>query len=208
MDFVTFLSKAGKFLAQSDSAYFVLYAAATCLLTELVKKIFINKAKVDVLHKFDWAPILPFVFGLAFGALDVFAVQRRAFGFSSAVQTVLSAVAIGALASTAFRAVKSLSGQSLSALLKDDLFGVFYTQLMYFGDIRAQIAENKLSLSDFISKVKLLVSDAEAIYKQEGSVDSKHCRLAVLLKGIIDDNSIETCVNAINEALVRLIETD
>lgn len=208
MDFATFLSRAGEFLAASDSAYYFLYAVATCVLTEIVKKLFVNKAKVDVLHKFDWAPVIPFVFGLAFGALDVFAVQRCAFGFSSVVQTVLSALAIGALASAGFRLAKSLSGQSLSALLKNDVFGVFYTQLTYFGNVREQIAENKLTLADFIGKVKLLASDAEAIYKQDASVDSKRCRLAVLLKGIIDDGSIETCVNAINEALVRMIASD
>ncbi len=201
MDFATFMSR---ILDDVDLAYFIAYAIATCLLTQLVKKLFLDKAKVNVLHKFDWAPLLPFIFGLAFAAVDVFAVQKKAFAFSSAVQTVFAALAIGALASTGFRFVKSLSGQSLGDLMKNDVFGVFYTQLLYFGNIRKQIAAKELTLDDFIGKVKLLASDAEAIYKRDDSVDAKRCALAKLLGGIIDEESIDTCVNAINEALVRM----
>ena len=79
----------------------------------------------------------------------------------------------------------------VSSLMKDDVFGVFYTQLLYFGNVRQQIAENKLSMSDFIQRVKLLCSSAEEIYKQEDSIDSKRCRLAKLLSGVVDDGSIE-----------------
>ncbi len=205
MDFVTFMSSV---LADSNSAYLLVYAIAVCLLTQLVKRLFLSKAKVDVLHKFDWSPILPFIFGLVFAVLDVYAVQRKAFAFSTVVQTLFSTLAIGALASTGFQFVKRLSGQSLSALMKNDLFGVFYTQLLYFGNVRKQIVEKELTLDDFIGKVKLLASDAEAIYKQEGSVDAKRCALAKLLSGIIDEGSIETCVNAINEALVRMFASN
>lgn len=207
MDFATFASRAAS-LAQSDGAYYILYAIAACLLTQLAKRLFVNKAKVDVLHKFDWAPLLPYIFGLAFALLDEFAVKKSAFALSSVLRAALAALAIGSLACCGYRFVHSLSGQSLSALMKDDVFGVFYNQLLYFGNVRQQISEKKLTLEDFVAKVKLLASDAEAIYKQEGSVDSKRCRLAVLLKGIIDDDSIETCVNAINQALVRLFASD
>ena len=190
MDFANFLSQTAQ-LFVGDGAYFVLYAIATCLLTQLVKKIFVSKAKVDVLHKFDWAKVIPFFFSTA---LDVAAVM----------QLVTSALAIGALASTFFKFVKAIFGQSLASLMKNDLFGVFYTQLLYFGNVREQIADKQLSFDDFIDQVKLLVADAEAIYKQDDSVDAKRCRLAKLLSGIIDEKSIETCVNVINEALTKL----
>ena len=120
MDFVTFLSQAGKLFTDSDSAYYLVYAFATCLLTQAVKKLFLNKAKTDILHKFDWAKILPFCFGAVFAVLDVYLVSGvREFSLNIALHIVLSALAIGALATTAFRIVKSLSGQSLEELMKN-----------------------------------------------------------------------------------------
>lgn len=205
MDLATFLSRACEFFAESGSAYFIAYAAATCLLTQAVKKLFVNKAKVDVFHKFDWARVLPFGFGAGFAALDVFVVRGvRVFDAGTALQLATSALAIGSLATCAFRFVKSLSGQSLSDLMKNDFFGAFYTQLLYFGNVRQRIADKQLDFRDFISQVKLLASDAEIIYRDEGNADAKRCRLAGLLKGIIDDGSIETCVNILNDALMKL----
>lgn len=204
MDFAYFLSQTAQ-LFVGDGAYFVLYAIATCLLTQLVKKIFVSKAKVDVLHKFDWAKVIPFIFSTAFAVLDVFCIRAvRPVDVAAIMQLVTSALAIGALASTFFKFVKAIFGQSLASLMKNDLFGVFYTQLLYFGNVREQIADKRLSFDDFIDQVKLLVADAEAIYKQDDSVDAKRCRLAKLLSGIIDEKSIETCVNVINEALTKL----
>lgn len=209
MDFEIFASELGAFFADSDGAYYVLYAIAACLLTQLVKKIFIDKAKIEILHKFDWTPFLPFIFGLAFAVLDIFAVQGvRSFGFSVLAQIVLSTLAIGALSSTCFRVFKSVSGQSLSSLMKNDVFGVFYTQLLYFGNVRKQIADKKITLDDFINQVKLLVAEAEKIYNSEDGIDAKRCRLAQLLNGIIDPESIEACINVINEALCRLFAKD
>ena len=207
MDFAKFVSQLWQSVA-SDNFYFVLYAFADCLLTQLVKKFVVNKAKVDVMHKFDWAVALPFIFGLGFAVIDVFCVQEiREFSLNVLLKIALSAIAIGALASTAFKFVKSLSGQSLSALLKDDVFGVFYTQLLYFGNIRQQLADKTLTMQDFLAQVKLLASNAQSIYAEEGSVDQKRCRLAQLLKGIIDDADIDTCVNVINEVLAKLCQS-
>lgn len=206
MDFATFLSKAVEYIAVNDRAYIVLYALATCLLTQLVKKLLVNKAKVDVLHKFDWTPLIPFVFATGFAFSDVYLVQKmQGFDLSVVLHVVVSALTIGALSSTVYRFIKSCTGQSLSSLMKDDVFGVFYTQLLYFGNIREQIADKKLTLKEFIEQVKLLASDAEKIYKQDGSIDAKRCRLAKLLGGIIDEKSVETCVNVLNEALERLV---
>lgn len=208
MDFVTFLSRVGKYFATSDNAYFVLYAVGSCLLTQLFKKLFVNKTKVDVLHKFDFAVILPFIFGVAFAVLDVYVVQAtRAFDLSIALRIVISGIAIGALSSTMFKLVKSISGTSLSNLMKNDVFGVFYTQLLYFGNVRKQLVDKTLTLSDFIEQVKLISAKAQDIYATEDSVDQKRCQLAKLLGGIIDEKSIETCINAINEALIAYTTT-
>lgn len=205
MDFAKFVSQMGNLLA-GDCVYYIIYAVATCIVSQLVKKLFVNKAKVDVLHKFDWATVIPFIVATGFAALDLFVVQEvRQLDFNVCLKLILSALTIGALSSTGYKFVKSLSGQSLASLMKNDVFGVFYTQLLYFGDVRKQIADNKLTLQDFVDQVKLLAANAEAIYREEGSVDNKRCQLAKLLAGIVDDANIDTCVNVINEALVAFV---
>ena len=204
MDFATFVSLVKQYFANSDNAYFILYAVTTCLASELLKKLFVNKVKVDVLHKFDLAVIFPFIVGFVFAVFDVYVVQGvRTFNLSIVLRIVVSTLAIGALASTMFRFVKSISGQSLSSLMKNDIFGVFYTQLLYFGNIRQQLVDKTITLQDFIEQVKLISANAESIYMSEESVDAKRCRLAKLLNGIIDEKSIDACINVLNEALVN-----
>ena len=204
MDFATFVSLIRQYIVNSDNVYFLLYAVATCLLTQLLKKIFVNKTKVDVLHKFDSAVIFPFILGLAFAVLDFYVVQgARVFNLSVVLRLIVFAFAIGALASTMFKLFKSISGTSLSSLLKNDIFGVFYTQLLYFGNVRQQLVDKKITLKEFIEQVKLISANAKSIYETDSSVDSKRSQLARLLGGIIDDKSIETCIKALHEALVN-----
>lgn len=207
MDFATFISSLLSFLSNSDSAYFVMYAVATCLLSQLVKKLVVSKVKVDILHKFDFAVVLPFIFGLGFAVLDTFLVQRSPFSFAVALHMVVSGVSVGALASAIFKLVSSLSGQSLTSLMKNDIFGIFYTQLLYFGNIRQQMLDKTLTWKDFIAEVKIISSNAAEIYKSEGSIDAKRNQLAKLLAGIVDEKSIETCINALNSALSAYISS-
>lgn len=203
MDFATFMSAIGHYVVNSDNAYLILYAVATCLIVQLLKKIFVNKTKVEVLHKFDLAVIFPFIVGIVFAVLDVYVVHgARTFNLSIVLKIIISGIAIGALASTLFKLVKSVSGESLSSLMKNDVFGVFYTQLLYFGNVREQLVDKTITLSDFIEQVKLISANAESIYATDESVDAKRCKLAKLLGGIIDEKSIETCVNALNQALI------
>ena len=206
MDFATFIKSLWDYLSASDGAYFVLYAVATCLLTQLVKKLFVSKVKVDVLHKFDFAVVLPFIFGLGFAVLDVFVVKAvRVFSVAIATRIVVDAVSIGALSSAMFKFVSSLSGQSLASLMKNDVFGVFYTQLLYFGNVRQQMMDKTLTMKDFVAEVKVIAANAEEIYRSDDSVDVKRTRLAKLLSGIVDDKSIESCINALNGALSKYI---
>lgn len=202
MDFQNFVSQLWHCISNSDNAYFVLYAIATCLLTEVVKKLFVNKVKVDVLHKFDFAVVIPFLFGFVFAVLDVYVVDAiRAFSLAIVLRIALSSVAIGALASTIFKFIKSLSGQSLSSLMKDDVFGVFYTQLMYFGNIRQKLVDKELTMQEFVEQVKNISATAQAIYATDDSVEVKRCQLAELLDGLLDEGSIESCLNALTRVL-------
>lgn len=201
MDFETFVKALANFLSASDSAYFIMYAVATCLLTQLVKKLFVSKAKVDVLHKFDFAVVLPFIFGFCFAVVDAFAVKTAAFSFAVALRIAVNCVSIGAFSSAIFKFVSSLSGQSLASLMKNDVFGVFYTQLLYFGNIRQQMLDKTLTMKDFVAEVKLISANAVEIYQSADNVDVKRTRLAKLLAGIVDEKSIETCINALNSAL-------
>ena len=202
MDFATFITSLTGYLPASGSAYFVAYAVATCLLTQLVKKIFVSKAKVDVFHKFDVAVVLPFIFGLGFALLDYFLVKpTRAFSVTVALGIVVDAVSIGAFATAIFKFVSSLSGQSLSSLMKNDVFGVFYTQLLYFGNVRQQLLDKTLSMKDFVAEVKVISANAHDIYASDDNPEIKRTRLANLLSGIVDDKSIEACLNALNAAL-------
>ena len=203
MDFETFMSLVRQYVSNSDNAYYVLYAVATCLLTQLLKKIFVNKIKVDVLHKFDFSVIIPYIVGFAFAVVDVYLVHGiRAFNLSIVFKIIIGAITIGALASTMFKLVKSVFGQSLSSLMKDEVFSVFYTQLLYFGNVRQQLIDKTLTLQDFIEQVKLISANATSIYQTDANVDTKRCQLARLLGGIIDEQSIGVCINLLNDMLV------
>lgn len=209
MNFTTFMSLVGKYVVNSDNAYLILYAVVTCLLVEPLKKLFVNKTKVDVFHKFDFAVILPFIVGVVFAVLDTYVVNGlRAFNLSIGLRIVVLGVSIGAFASTMFKAFKAICGQSLSSLMKNDIFGIFYTQLLYFGNVRQQLADKTITLQDFIEQVKLISANAKAIYETDDDADVKRCRLAKLLGGIIDYQSVESCINALNDALIAYTDSN
>ncbi len=201
MDIETFLQSLFSLLKNSD-IYFFMYAVATCLLTQIVKKIFVNKTKVDVLHKFDFAVVLPFLIGFLFAVLDAFVRNTFAFTFCSIVQIFTSTATIGALASVIFKLFSSLSGKNLKSLLSNDTFAVFYNQLLYFGTAKQRLKSGELSFSDFLEQVKLVADNAQTIYSAQGTAESKREKLYNLLSGIIDETDITACVNVINKALI------
>lgn len=205
MDFETFVEALFGFVKNSENFYFLFYATATCLLSQLLKKLLVNKVKVDVLHKFDWAVIFPFVFGVMFAAVDLFVVRKVAFGCAVITQIAVNGATIGALATMIFKFVSSLTGKSLKSMMKDDLFGVFYTQLLYFGTARKRLKDGSLSFADFIEQVKLVASNAYDIYSDGNCTDEvKREKLGKLLCGIVNDADINTCTNVINRALIAL----
>lgn len=207
MDFEEFIKSLFRLLQNGDNAYFVIYAVATCLLTQALKKLFVNKVKVDVLHKFDVAAVLPFVLGLVFAVTDAFAVKGiRYFNLNVAAAIAVNAATVGALATALFKLISSLSGKSLNSLMKDDLFGIFYTQLLYYGNVRAQLLSKTLSMQDFLAQVKLLAANADKIYSQDLTEDDKRRKLAELLSGVVDEQSVAACVNVLNKALINRAE--
>lgn len=207
MDFEEFIKSLFRLLQNGDNAYFVIYAVATCLLTQALKKLFVNKVKVDVLHKFDVAAVLPFVLGLVFAVTDAFAVKGiRYFNLNVAAAIAVNAATVGALATALFKLVSSLSGKSLNSLMKDDLFGMFYTQLLYYGNVREQLLSKTLTMQDFLAQVKLLAANADRIYSQDLTEDDKRRKLAELLSGVVDEQSVSACVNVLNKALINRAE--
>ncbi len=209
MDFETFVESLLGFIKNSGNLYFLLYALLTCLFTQLLKKLFVNKVKVDVEHKFDFAVVLPFVFGTIFAATDMFLVRHCAFSFpSSVVRIVVDGTTIGALSSVIFKFVSSMSGKSVKSLMKDDVFGVFYTQLLYFGQVRKRLTDGELSYGDFLEQVRVVASKAVGIYTKNTDDQTKREKLAQLLGGLVDDKDINLCVNVINRALIALTETE
>lgn len=207
MDFETFITSLFRFIQSSDNAYFVMYAVASCLLTQIVKKLFVNKVKVDVLHKFDVAVVLPFVFGAIFAVVNAFCVNGvKSFDCKLVSDLVVDTAAIGALATAVFKLFSSMGGNKLSKLMSDDVFAVFYAQLMYFGNARSQLLSKRITLKQFYSEVKLISANAVDIYRGDADEETKRQRLAQLLSGIIDDDSVNTCVNSLHKAMLNYVE--
>ena len=202
MDFETFIQSLFNFIKNCDNAYFLVYAIVTSLATQLCKKLFVNKVDVDVKHKFDFAVLLPFVFGTVCAVVDEIFVQKVSkLDFAIAMDTLVSAATIGALATVIFKFVSSLSGKSMKSVFKDDLFGAFYTQLLYFGSLRQKLLSKEMSLADFVASVKLVCQSAKDIYTQNITPDDKRHKLAQLLNGIIDDQSIATCLDVLHQTM-------
>lgn len=208
MDFETFLQSLFGLFKSGENARLIAYALLACLFTQAVKKLFVNKVKSEIMHKFDVAVVLPFLFGLAFSALDATLVcPVKEFCFKTLYEAAVNAVSIGALATVIFKFCSSLSGQSMKSLLKDDFFGVFYNQLLYFGNAGKQLLSKELSLKDFIAEVKLLSSNSKAIYSSEEESAVKKERLARLLSGVAD--GIDTaCLDVIHNTLLSLAEKE
>ena len=205
MDFETFIQSLFNFIKNCDNAYFLVYAIATSLATQLCKKLFVNKVDVDIKHKFDFAVVLPFVFGTVCAVVDEIFVQKvTQFTWAIVADTAVSATTIGALATVIFKFVSSLSGKSMKSILKDDLFGAFYTQLLYFGSLRQKLLSKEMSLTDFVSSVKLVCQNAQEIYAQNITPDEKRRKLADLLKGIVDDQSISACLDVLHQTMQTL----
>ncbi len=202
MDLEIFVQTVLTLLKDSKNFYFLLYAVASSLLTQVVKRLFVNKVKVEIFGKFNLAVILPFAFGAVFAVLDALFVNKvSGFNFNTVYGVVIETTAIGATATAIFRLVSSMSGQSLTALKKDEAFACIYTQMIYFGCVRQQLKDGTLSLSAFVSQVKLVRDNAKAIYTSDDADERKKTRLARLLTGVIKDEYVNVVLDTLHQAL-------
>ena len=115
-------------------------------------------------------------------------------------QLVITAATIGALATVIFKFVSSLSGKSMKSLLKDDVFGVFYTQLLYCGNLRQQLLKGETTLENFVSQVKSLSQSASEIYGTQQTAEEKKAQLRQLLENVLGEDA-DDCVNVLDKAL-------
>lgn len=187
----------------SSNVTYMLYAIVVCLLTQILKKIFVNKTKTEIMGTFNIAYILPFVLGMVASVLDrVLLLANWQWTFDCIYSVAVGGVAIGAISTVMFRLVSAITKQGLSAMLKDETFAIIYHQLIYFGSIRTQLTEGKVKLNDFLSQVKLVTANSKSIYQAETDDMTKKSQLSALFKGIIDNQSFASAVDAIHAALL------
>lgn len=187
----------------SSNVTYMLYAIVVCLLTQILKKIFVNKTKTEIMGTFNIAYILPFVLGMVASVLDrVLLLANWQWTLDCIYSVAVGGVAIGAISTVMFRLVSAITKQGLSAMLKDETFAIIYHQLIYFGSIRTQLTEGKVKLNDFLSQVKLVTANSKSIYQAETDDMTKKSQLSALFKGIIDNQSFASAIDAIHAALL------
>lgn len=187
----------------SSNVTYMLYAIVVCLLTQILKKIFVNKTKTEIMGTFNIAYILPFVLGMVASVLDrVLLLANWQWTFDCIYSVAVGGVAIGAISTVMFRLVSAITKQGLSAMLKDETFAIIYHQLIYFGSVRTQLTEGKVKLNDFLSQVKLVTANSKSIYQAETDDMTKKSQLSALFKGIIDNQSFASAIDAIHAALL------
>ncbi|MEG1706304.1 MAG: hypothetical protein RR291_02300, partial [Clostridia bacterium] len=163
----------------------------------------VRKVKVDLLHKFDFSVVLPFIIGVALAGVDYLFVKKSSqCDFATIYSAVVEGVTIGALATVIFRFATALKGKNLKSMLKDDVFGIFYNELLMFGNVKDKLVSGKLKLSDFVSEIIFLKNNTEKIYLETtDDVQTKRNRLAELLAGVIDGDTITKVIEPLNVAL-------
>ena len=204
MELETFIQTVLTLLKDSKNFYFLLYAVLSSLLTQIVKKLCVNKVKVEIFGKFNLATILPFAFGAVFAVIDTLFVNKVAtFNLNTAYGVVIQSTAIGATATAIFRLVSFMSGQSLTTLKRDEIFACIYTQMIHFGCVREQLKDGTLNMANFVSQVKLVRDNAKTIYADKTLPDEyKKAQLSRLLAGVIKEDFIPVVLDTLHQSLV------
>lgn len=201
MDFNTIFESLMALVRHSSGAV-VVYACIVCLLTEVVKRLFIPKLKIDLLNKFDPTIIFPFALGCACSVFHALVVEKT--DFVSAFNTiVVNGLTIGATATVIYRAASSLFGNNVKKLQKNDVFNLFYTEIFVYSDIKTRLLEGSVTFKDFVLEVKLIAEKASAIYSSDAPAEQKKQRLIVLMSGLVDDGIIYTVADPIHNALMK-----
>ncbi len=151
--------------ANADNGVFLLFGALVALVVQIVKNNFVNKLKIDFCNKFDFVPLLPFILGLALAALNFFCFCGRSFtGFGSLVEIVVDGITIGAAAVVIYKFVSSLDKNSLKNLSKDGVFAILFNEIVLVTDIKRQLLDNEVPLSEILKKVKKVADEVKKIY--------------------------------------------
>ena len=206
MDMQVFIRSVLNFIGKSNNFSYLAYSVLVCVLTEIVKKIFVKKVAVDVMHKFDVAVILPFIFGTLLAFAHALCEVGLAFTAETVYNALVEGLSVGAFATLIFKFGKSISGNSLSNLLKDDVFGIFYTQMLYFGTAKQQMQEGSLTFTQFLQQVQLVASKAQEIYSAEDDDEVKRSKLVQLMGGIVSSQTMSQAVAVIHRALLSHYE--
>lgn len=187
-------------LVKNGDAGLVVAACFCCILTGIVKKLS-NKTATDLTHSFDICTIAPFIFGvlLSLASIILFGQDRSGGAIYSAIEKGLC---IGALSTAIYKLWQSVDKSSLKQLCKDDLFNLFYTQLLTFSDTAQRLISGETTLKEIIGEVQTLTTNATKIYQDKDTQD-KQTKLAELMKGIFDDKTVETLLPQLTLALEK-----
>jgi len=192
-------------LIRHSSLSVVIYACVVCLLTEVVKRLFIPKLKIDLQKKFDPTIIFPFAFGCLCSLFNSLVIENT--GISAMFDNLLvDGLTIGATSTVLYRIFASAFGENLKKLKKDDVFNMFYTEIFTYTNAKQKLLDGQIDLKSFIAEIKLVAQKAEDIYSQEISADQKRQKLVMLMGGLVDDGIIYQVIEPIHNAMLRLFE--
>lgn len=198
-------------LFSNASLALVLGAALCCALTALCKKFLINKTKIDLLHKFDPTPYLPFIFGILFaGVCALFsaeggvaaAVKENAAAFFSGILS--EGLTVGALSTVFYRVFAAVCSGNIKNLQKDDVFNLLYTQILSLSDAKKRLVGGELTLTQFAGEISKLAEAAKALYSDEtASEEVKQEKLEEMLSGVLDGDALCGAVLTLHNGLLQ-----
>ena len=189
-------------LVRHSSIAVVVYACVVCLLTEIVKRTFIPKLKIDLQKKFDPTIIFPFAFGCLTALFDSLVVRHV--GINGVVDSLLvDGLTIGATSTVLYRLFASTFGNGVKKLQKDEVFSLFYHELFVYSDAKQKLLSGELDYKSFVNEIKLISQKATEIYCGNMPADCKKQKLVVLMSGLVDDGIISQVATPLHNALQK-----
>ena len=85
-------------------------------------------------------------------------------GFGSLVEIVVDGITIGAAAVVIYKFVSSLDKNSLKNLSKDGVFAILFNEIVLVTDLKRQLLDNEVPLSEILKKVKKVADEVKKIY--------------------------------------------
>ena len=201
MDFNAMVESLMALVRHSNIAV-VVYACVVCLLTEIVKRTFIPKLKIDLQKKFDPTIIFPFAFGCAMALFDALVVRHVGIG-GVMDRLFVDGLTIGATSTVLYRLFASTFGNGLKKLQKDEVFSLFYHELFVYSDAKQKLLSGKLDYKSFVNEIKLISQKATEIYCGDMPADCKKQKLVVLMSGLVEDGIISQVATPLHNALQK-----